>query len=75
MFESLQPVHHALSIFTACCDCEPAPAATWRPCSATFGLQIALSSDEGVFGGYENVSKKYDVDHQTQVRWQCLLGS
>ena len=29
-------------------------------------LQIALSSDEGVFGGWENVSKKYDTDYQTQ---------
>ena len=29
-------------------------------------LQIALSSDEAVFGGWENVSKKYDVEYQTQ---------
>ena len=28
-------------------------------------LQVALSSDEAVFGGYENVSKKHDVDYQT----------
>ena len=26
---------------------------------------MALSSDEAVFGGYDNVSKKYDVDYQT----------
>ncbi len=25
-----------------------------------------LSSDEGVFGGWENVSKKYDVAYATQ---------
>ena len=30
--------------------------------------QIALSSDEAVFGGYENVSKKHATDHHTQVR-------
>ena len=36
--------------------------------------QIALSSDEAVFGGWENVSKKYDVDYQTQEVniWQLL---
>lgn len=28
--------------------------------------QVVLSSDEAVFGGYENVSKKYDVEYQTQ---------
>ena len=28
--------------------------------------QIALSSDEAVFGGWENVSKKYDVAYETQ---------
>ncbi len=27
--------------------------------------QIVLSSDEAVFGGWENVSKKYDVAYQT----------
>lgn len=26
-------------------------------------MQIALSSDEGVFGGWENVSKKFDVTY------------
>ena len=35
-------------------------------------LQIALSSDEAVFGGWENVSKKYDVDYQTQEVHQCF---
>jgi 1,4-alpha-glucan branching enzyme len=29
-------------------------------------LQIVLSSDEAVFGGWENVSKKFDVEYQTQ---------
>ena len=29
-------------------------------------VQIALSSDEAVFGGWENVSKKYDVAYDTQ---------
>ena len=29
------------------------------------GLQIVLSSDEEVFGGWKNVSKEYDVDYQT----------
>ncbi len=29
-------------------------------------VQIALSSDEAVFGGWENVSKKYDVAYETQ---------
>ncbi|CAL5225794.1 g8569 [Coccomyxa viridis] len=28
--------------------------------------KIALSSDEAVFGGFENVSKKYDVAYETQ---------
>ena len=30
-------------------------------------LQCVLSSDEAIFGGYENVSKKYDVSYTTQV--------
>ena len=29
-------------------------------------VQIVLSSDEEVFGGWKNVSKEYDVDYQTQ---------
>ena len=28
--------------------------------------QIVLSSDEAVFGGWENVSKKYDVSYDTR---------
>lgn len=45
-------------------------------------LQLVLSSDEAVFGGYENVSKKYDVAYSTQVgtwlsvsctAWPCPL--
>lgn len=40
----------------------------------TLHLQIALSSDEAVFGGWDNVSKKYDVDYQTQeVHTEPLL--
>ncbi len=36
-------------------------------------VQIALSSDEAVFGGFENVSKKYDVAYETQeVRTELL---
>ncbi len=27
---------------------------------------MALSSDEAVFGGYENASKKYNTEYQTQ---------
>jgi hypothetical protein len=27
---------------------------------------VALSSDEAVFGGYENASKKYNTEYQTQ---------
>ena len=36
-------------------------------------VQIALSSDEAVFGGFENVSKKFDVAYETQeVRTELL---
>lgn len=36
-------------------------------------LQCVLSSDEAVFGGYENASKKYDVSYQTQVWADYIL--
>ena len=39
--------------------CRLTPAPTWP-------RQVALSSDEAVFGGYENASKKYNTEYQTQ---------
>ncbi len=39
----------------------PGPSSKWCVCP----WQIVLSSDEAVFGGWENVSKKYDVAYQT----------
>lgn len=43
----------------------------WRrevsPTRACLLVQIVLSSDEEVFGGWKNVSKEYDVDYQTEA--------
>ena len=40
-----------------------------RCCAGLCHKQCVLSSDEAVFGGYENASKKHDVSYSTQV---CL---
>ena len=59
MFSQCFPLSHCCSYEVSAVRCQYAE-------KTTLHLQIALSSDEAVFGGWENVSKKYDVDYQTQ---------
>lgn len=58
--------------------CLPTSASRSSPLPFPPSLQIVLSSDEEVFGGYTNVSKKYDAEIHTEVseltRMYCWEG-